>query len=212
MIKIRPFSLASVLFAFCANCNTQGYDLSTTTGSIGTTTWNYAIDEILIGLNRVKKESHMFPTIGGNGYPIQYLLGPDRFQRRLFLHSVNNLVSFSGEQKRLITLARNTESLALVAVAKLRSQQFPKTNALEKQIKLFTSNYCSYVSRLRVYWEKSNKPLPRFNGWREEAARRRFVYQNKKAYQRNNQLMSGYIKSLNVNLNNITQLKIKTTK
>ena len=158
----------------------------------------------------------MFPTIGGNGYPIQYLLGPDRFQRKLFLHSVNNPVSFSGEQKRLITLARNTESLELVAVAKLRSQQFPKSDVLEKQIKLFTSNYCSYVSRLRVYWEKSNKPLPRFNGWRngwrEEAARRRFVYQNKKAYQRNNQLMSGYIKSLNVNLNNITQLKIKTTK
>ena len=195
---------------------TVGLNTNIIAEPIDAKTWNYSIDEILIDLDKVKKESHMFPTIGGNGYPIQYLLGPDRFQRRLFLHSVNNPVSFNGEQKRLITLARNTESLELVAVAKLRSQQFPKSDVLEKQIKLFTSNYCSYVSRLRVYWEKSNKPLPRFNGWRngwrEEAARRRFVYQNKKANQRNNQLMSSYIKSLNVNLNNITQLKIKTTK
>ena len=195
---------------------TVGLNTNIIAEPIDAKTWNYSIDEILINLDKVKKESHMFPTIGGNGYPIQYLLGPDRFQRRLFLHSVNNPVSFNGEQKRLITLARNTESLELVAVAKLRSQQFPKSDVLENQIKLFTSNYCSYVSRLRFHWEKSNKPLPRFsgwrNGWREEAARRRFVYQNKKAYQRNNQLMSAYIKSLNVNLNNITQLKIKTTK
>ncbi|MDC0309465.1 hypothetical protein OAL72_01810 [bacterium] len=216
MIKIKPFFLASVLFAFWANCNTQGYDLSTTTESIRTTTWNYTIDEILIGLNRVKKESHMFPTIGGNGYPIQYLLGPDRFQRRLFLHSDNNPVSFSGEQKRLITLALNTESLELAAVAKLRSQQFPKSNALEKQIKLFTSNYCSYVSKLRFYWENSNKSLPRFNGWRngwrQEASRRKFVYQSKKAYQLNQQLMNRHIKSLNLNLNSINRLRIKTTR
>ena len=54
---IRPFSLASVLFAFWANSNTQGYDLSPTTESIGTTTWNYAIDEILIDLNRVAKQN-----------------------------------------------------------------------------------------------------------------------------------------------------------
>ena len=191
---------------------TVGLNTNIIAEPIDAKTWNHSIDEILIDLDKVKKESHMFPTIGGNGYPIQYLLGPDRFQRRLFLHSVNNPVSFNGEQKRLITLARNTESLALVAVAKLRSQQFPKSDVLENQIKLFTSNYCSYLSRLRFYWEKSNKPLPRFNGWREEAARRRFVYQNKKANQRNNQLMSSYIKSLNVNLNNITQLKIKTAK
>ena len=116
---------------------TVGLNTNIIAESIDAKTWNYSIDEILIDLDKVKKESHMFPTIGGNGYPIQYLLGPDRFQRRLFLHSVNNPVSFNGEQKRLITLARNTESLALVAVAKLRSQQFPKSDVLEKQIKLY---------------------------------------------------------------------------
>ena len=188
---------------------TVGLNTNIIAEPIDAKTWNYSIDEILIDLDKVKKESHMFPTIGGNGYPIQYLLGPDRFQRRLFLHSVNNPVSFNGEQKRLITLARNTESLELVAVAKLRSQQFPKSDVLEKQIKLFTSNYCSYVSKLRFYWENSNKSLPSFNGWRngwrQEAARRRFVYQSKKAYQSNQQLMSNYVKSLNMNLNN--QLK-----
>ena len=195
---------------------TVGLNTNIIAEPIDAKTWNHSIDEILIDLDRVKKESHMFPAISGNGYPIQYALGPDRFQQRLFLHSVNNPVSFNGEQKRLITLARNTESLALVAVAKLRSQQFPKTNALEKQIKLFTSNYCSYVSKLRFYWENSNKSLPSFNGWRngwrQEASRRKFVYQSKKAYQRNQQLMSDYVKSLNMNLNNIPRLKIKIIK
>jgi len=220
MIKIRPFSLASVLFAFWANSNTQGYDLSTTTESIGTTTWNYAIDEVLINLNRVKKESHMFPTMAGNAYSGTFnvairspgLLRADRFES--YTHQRNNSeLRFSEEQKRLITFAQNTESLTLVAVAKLRSQQFQKIGVLEKQIKLFISNYCLYVSRLRLHWEKVDKPLPIFNtGWRGEATRRRFVYQRKKAYQGNQQLMSGYVKSLNLNLNNITRLKIKTTR
>ena len=223
MMIIRPFSFASVLFTFWANSNTQGYDLSTTTESIGTTAWNYAIDEILINLNRVKKESHMFPTMAGNAYsgtssvaiPSPGLLGADRFRSYTYQRN-NSPLSFSGEQERLITLSRNAESSALVAVAKLRSLQLPKSDVLEKQIKLFTSNYCLYVSRLRLHWEKSNKSLPGFNGWRNgwrrEAARRRFVYQAKKAYQINQQLMSGYVKSLNLNLNNITRLKIKTTK
>jgi hypothetical protein len=223
MMIIRPFSLASVLFAFWANSNTQGYDLSPTTESIGTTTWNYAIDEILIDLNRVKKESHMFPAIAGNAYSGTFnvairspgLLRADRFES--YTHQINNSeFRFSEEQKRLITLARNKESLTLVAVAKLRSQQFQKIGVLEKQIKLFTSNYCLHVSKLRLHWEKSNKSLPGFNGWRNgwrrEAARRRFVYQAKKAYQINQQLMSGYVKSLNLNLNNINRLKIKTTR
>jgi hypothetical protein len=223
MMIIRPFSLASVLFAFWANSNTQGYDLSPTTEPIGTTAWNYAIDEILINLNRVKKESHMFPSMAGNAYsgtlsvaiPSPRLLGADRFGSYTYQKN-NSPLRFSEEQKRLITLARNTGSLALVAVAKLRSQQFPKTNALEKQIKLFTSNYCSYVSKLRFYWENSNKSLPSFNGWRngwrQEASRRKFVYQSKKAYQLNQQLMNRYIKSLHLNLNNINRLKIKTTR
>ena len=133
-------------------------------------TWNYAIDEILINLNRVKKESHIFPTIAGNAYseafsvaiPSPGLLGADRF-RRCTYQSNNSQLRSNEEQKRLITLARNTESLALVAVTKLRSQQFPKTYVLENQIKLFTSNYCLYVSRLRLHWEKVNKPFPIFN-------------------------------------------------
>ena len=223
MMIIRPFSLASVLFAFWANSNTQGYDLSPTKESIGTTAWNYAIDEVLINLNRVKKESHMFPTMAGNAYsgtlsvaiPSPRLVGADRFES--YTHQINNSeFRFSEEQKRLITLARNTETLALEAVAKLRSLQLPRSDVLEKQIKLFTSNYCSYVSKLRFYWEKSNRSLPGFNGWRNgwrrEAARRRFVYQAKKSSQTNQQLMRGYIKNLNLNLHNITRLKIKTTK
>ena len=202
---------------------TVGLNTNIIAEPIDTTAWDYAIDEILINLNRVKKESHIFPTIAGNAYsetfsvaiPSPGLLGADRFRSYTYQRN-NSPLSFSGEQERLITLSRNTESSALVSVAKLRSQQFPKIGVLEKQIKLFTSNYCLYVSRLRLHWEKVNKPLPRFNGWfngwRGEATRRRFVYQSKKAYQRNQQLMSDYVKSLNVNLNNITRLKIKTTK
>jgi hypothetical protein len=200
-----------------------GLNTNIIAGPIDAKTWNYAIDEILINLNRVKKESHIFPTIAGNAYsetfsvaiPSPGLLRADRFRSYTYQRN-NSPLSFSGEQERLITLSRNTESSALVSVAKLRSQQFPKIGVLEKQIKLFTSNYCLYVSRLRLHWEKVNKPLPRFNGWfngwRREATRRRFVYQSKKAYQRNQQLMSDYVKSLNMNLNNITRLKIKIIK
>ena len=202
---------------------TVGLNTNIIAEPIDTTAWDYAIDEILIDLNRVKKESHMFPTMADNAYsgtpsvaiPSPRLLGADRFRSYTYQRN-NSPLSFSGEQERLITLSRNAESSALVAVAKLRSLQLPKSDVLEKQIKLFTSNYCLYVSRLRLHWEKVNKPLPRFNGWfngwRREATRRRFVYQSKKAYQRNQQLMSDYVKNLNVNLNNITRLKIKTTK
>jgi hypothetical protein len=149
---------------------TVGLNTNIIAEPIDTTAWNYAIDEILIDLNRVKKESHMFSTIAGNAYsgtssvaiPSPGLLGADRFRRYAY-QSNNSQLRSNEEQKRLITLARNTESLALVAVTKLRSQQFPKTYVLEKQIKLFTSNYCLYVSRLRLHWGKVNKPFPIFN-------------------------------------------------
>ena len=155
--------------------------------------WNSAIDEILIYLNRVKKESHMFSAANDPLLSRQSLL--------------------AIEEKRLITSARNIESSALVTVSELTSQQFPKSDVLEKQIKSFTSNYCLYVSSLRYTWGKVYKPLPTFGtGWREEAAKRRTAYQNKKTNQKNYQVMSGYIKSCNVNLNNITRLKIKTRK
>jgi hypothetical protein len=68
MIKIRPFALASVLLSSWANPNAQDYDVLTTAEPVDTTAWNYAIDEILINLNRVKKESHMFPTMAGNAF------------------------------------------------------------------------------------------------------------------------------------------------
>ena len=149
---------------------TVGLNTNIIAEPIDTTAWDYAIDEILIDLNRVKKESHMFPTMAGNAYsgtlsvaiPSPRLVGADRFES--YTHQINNSeFRFSEEQKRLITLARNKESLTLVAVAKLRSQQFLKTYVLENQIRLSTSNYCLYVSRLRLHWEKVNKPLPIFN-------------------------------------------------
>ena len=149
---------------------TVGLNTNIIAEPIDTTAWDYAIDEILIDLNRVKKESHMFPTIAGNAYsgtssvaiPSPGLLGADRFRSYTYQRNNSQLRS-NEEQKRLITLARNTESLALVAVAKLRSQQFLKTYVLENQIRLSTSNYCLYVSRLRLHWEKVNKPLSIFN-------------------------------------------------
>jgi hypothetical protein len=144
--------------------------------------WNSAIDKILINLNRVKKAD--------------LALLNDKFTGRF-------------EANRLTMFARNYEARALTTVSELRLQKFPKSDILEKQITLFTSNYCAYLSSVRSSVDRIPFYASSGTGFRAEAARRKAAYLNKTANQKIYQAISTNLKNCHSNLNYINRLKIK---
>jgi len=144
--------------------------------------WNSAVDEILINLNRVKKAD---------------------------LSLLNDKFTGQFEANRLTMFARNYEAKALTTVSELRFQKFPKSDILEKQITLFTSNYCAYLSSVRSSVDRIPFFASSGTGFRAEAARRKAAYLNKTANQKIYQAISAHLKNCHSNLNYINRLKIK---
>jgi predicted S18 family serine protease len=90
--------------------------------------WNAMIDQVLVKLDRVKKEHMAF--------------------------SSSRLVSeFTFEETRLKSIAREQESQARSLVYELKAQKFPKAEKLDQLVEEFISSYTNYISYNRLSWQ-----------------------------------------------------------